>query len=169
MGRILGVAAIALVAACGSDQTELCGAVRCDVGTVCGDEASSTCVLPDQLDACANIADGMACHTTLIPRGICRSQVCLEPVCGDGIVSPGEDCEGTNVAATCQSLGFYEGSLRCSADCHYDTSACSQRCGDGTVNGPEECDAPDGTVEAACPGTGNIVCTRCVLDYGGCS
>jgi len=66
--------------------------------------------------------------------------------CGDdGIqAAQGEVCDGANLAGqTCQSLGYYEGSLTCSADCRAVlTSGCSQRCGDGTIQGGygEACD-----------------------------
>ncbi|MCA9719271.1 MAG: hypothetical protein H6713_36660 [Myxococcales bacterium] len=60
--------------------------------------------------------------------------------CGDGLVDPGEECDGTNLAgATCQSEGFGKGGLLCNPDCTLDTQHCSS-CGDGALNGEEECD-----------------------------
>jgi hypothetical protein len=48
------------------------------------------------------------------------------PVCGNGRLEEGEDCEGGDVAgATCADIGAGEGALACGADCLFDASACS--------------------------------------------
>jgi len=48
------------------------------------------------------------------------------PVCGNGRLEEGEDCEGGDVAgATCADVGAGEGALACGADCLFDASACS--------------------------------------------
>ncbi len=68
--------------------------------------------------------------------------------CGDGTVQAGfgEACDGLNlVAQTCQSRGYYGGTLACAADCQaFDESACvvEGRCGDATVQAAygEVCD-----------------------------
>jgi hypothetical protein len=57
--------------------------------------------------------------------------------------SPTEPCEGSDLGGqSCSGLGFYgEGTgLKCASDCTFDTSGCSGKCGDGVVNGQEECD-----------------------------
>ena len=42
--------------------------------------------------------------------------------CGDGIVSPGEECDGLDVGIeTCSTLGFDCGTLTCGLDCALDT------------------------------------------------
>jgi hypothetical protein len=49
------------------------------------------------------------------------------PVCGNEVIEPGEQCDGTNLAqATCVSLdqGFTGGALACTA-CAFDTSGCT--------------------------------------------
>jgi hypothetical protein len=47
--------------------------------------------------------------------------------CGDGLIGPGEQCDGTNFAgSTCLSLGFSGGTLLCSATCRLDTSSCTR-------------------------------------------
>jgi hypothetical protein len=66
------------------------------------------------------------------------------PVCGNGIVEEGEQCDGNN--STCPSLKF------CSATCKCEFLLVTIQppliplavCGDGTVNGSEVCDPPDG-------------------------
>lgn len=61
-----------------------------------------------------------------------------EPVCGDGIVEAGEDCDvGTLNGATCPTEGFAGGTLACGTGCTFDTSGCfADRFvdnGDGTI------------------------------------
>lgn len=65
------------------------------------------------------------------------------PVCGNGIVETGEDCDGGDLAgATCSSLGFDSGTLACTSSCTFDTSSCSAgscepagvSCSDSSVN-----------------------------------
>jgi len=61
----------------------------------------------------------------------------VEDPCGNGVVDPGEDCDGTlDVAQTCRARGFDSGSLSCGADCRFETSACSgtESCFDGRDN-----------------------------------
>ncbi len=68
------------------------------------------------------------------------------PECGDGIISPGEECDGANLGgSTCASFGLAGGVLACSASCDYDFSGCTS-CGDNLVNGV---DVWDGVALAA--------------------
>ena len=100
------------------------------------------------------------------------------PVCGDGIVSGGEQCDGTDFdGKTCGDYGFSEGSLICTSSCSVDTSSCSNGgggpvCGDGILEGTEECDGTDlGAATCAdqgCTG-GTPTCSSCTLDYSSCT
>jgi cysteine-rich repeat protein len=67
------------------------------------------------------------------------------PVCLDGVLGPGEECDGLNLGgATCQTVVGEQtlGELACLPDCQLDTSGCVPwHCGDGQVNlDGEECD-----------------------------
>ncbi|MFH1812034.1 MAG: hypothetical protein ABIJ09_25065 [Pseudomonadota bacterium] len=68
-------------------------------------------------------------------------------VCGDGTRQAGEVCDGPELGgATCVSLGFAAGELRCQPRCQdFDRSGCGapEGCGDGTRNGVERCDGAD--------------------------
>jgi len=47
------------------------------------------------------------------------------PVCGDGVVGDGEDCDGGGFGdETCVTQGFAGGTLACAAGCTFDTSGC---------------------------------------------
>jgi len=67
--------------------------------------------------------------------------------CGDGVVDPGEDCDGTNLSEqTCQTLGYDSGDLTCNPDCTFNFQECfggpGQECGDGVIEPElgEQCD-----------------------------
>lgn len=46
-------------------------------------------------------------------------------LCGNGIIDPGEQCDGGNLGGqTCQSLGFGGGTLGCTNTCLFDTNSC---------------------------------------------
>jgi fibro-slime domain-containing protein len=94
-----------------------CSADCLNLGGFCGDATVNGPEICD-LGAANNDGSYEGCNPDCTPAG----------TCGDGVVQPLEEVcdDGTND-------GTY-GS--CSADC----SAFADRCGDGVVNGPEECD-----------------------------
>lgn len=73
-------------------------------------------------------------------------------LCGNGILDPGEDCDGEAGKKSCVDQGpdFNGGELGCTADCHYDTGPC-ERCEAPTL---EPCDAdnsdPFNAIELDC-------------------
>ncbi|MFH0830283.1 MAG: hypothetical protein V1887_03940, partial [Candidatus Aenigmatarchaeota archaeon] len=78
--------------------------------------------------------------------------------CGDGLVEGTEVCDLTNLTGkTCTNmeLGFTGGTLGCKADCSgFNTSQCTGPvCGDGKVNGNEQCDGTNLT-GGTCVGQG---------------
>jgi len=152
-----------------------------EIGPYCGDGA----VQPGEQCDGRNL-QGLTCAKLGLDAGElgCDSQLCIfdtsgcvpaMPDCGDGLIEPGEQCDGMNVAGLdCDSLGLGEGELACSLECTFDTSGCSKgACGDGTVDPGEQCDGDD-LQGFDCPalglGEGELVCdpVMCVFDTSGC-
>jgi formylglycine-generating enzyme required for sulfatase activity len=94
-------------------------------------------------------------------------------MCGNGVIEPGEQCEGEELQGMkCENLNFEGGTLRCS-NCLFDTSLCI-RCGDGIMNGNEQCDGDDlgdGTcIDQGFSGGLILGCkSDCTFDYSGCT
>jgi len=98
-------------------------------------------------------------------------------VCGDGLIVHEEQCDGVNLdEQSCQSLGWYDGELACTAACTIDLSSCEAegRCGDGIIQGShdEVCDGDelDGRSCASLgQWSGQLLCDACAaLDESGC-
>ncbi len=96
--------------------------------------------------------------------------------CGDGTVNGPEQCDGNTSLGlankSCVDFGFDGGTLKCNANCGFDTSGCTGFCGDGTVNDDEQCDA-DNFAGQTCQTlgfyTGELACTGgCILFTGAC-
>jgi hypothetical protein len=106
--------------------------------------------------------DDSACPGECEPDCTCP----VEPFCGDGVVNqPSEACDGDDLAGeTCESLGFFVGTLNCSPSCQFDTSECHLPDG-APCTSPEECysyncPAQDGVCcNQACDG----LCESCAL------
>lgn len=94
--------------------------------------------------------------------------------CGDGILDPGEECDGSDLdSMDCVALGFLKGELTCGATCSFDTAGCLDAvCGDGIIEGSEECDGMDlGGVDCVALGfgIGKPICTNaCLFDTSVC-
>jgi cysteine-rich repeat protein len=66
-------------------------------------------------------------------------------ICGNNIREGTEACDGVALGGeTCISQGFTGGTLKCKADCTFDTSSCTAapitQCGNGKIEGTEQCD-----------------------------
>lgn len=102
------------------------------------------------------------------------------PTCGNGAIDPPEQCDGAALGgATCASVGFAAGgTLTCTAGCAFDTHACRPSelptCGNGVVNGSEQCDGA-ALGGATCTSLGyslggTLGCTAgCAFDTHGCA
>lgn len=97
--------------------------------------------------------------------------------CGNGMRQELEACDEMDLARqSCVSLGYDGGELSCSASCEFDTSSCTGDgpvCGDGTVEGLEQCDLDDAngnTCISIGHQGGQLACTAgCEFDTSGCS
>ena len=79
------------------------------------------------------------------------------PLCGNGVIEAGEQCDAQMILVTCAELGFSGGSLSCDESCQIVATACTA-CGDNVVNEGEACD--DGNAES---GDG---CAACTIEPG---
>lgn len=95
-------------------------------------------------------------------------------VCGNGVIDPGEDCDlrskdtqGKLVDTPIFKIAICgQGELICLPNCTLKPGACKTYCGDGEVNGKEECDGDDFAVECV---DGKFMCRAdCTLDKSQC-
>jgi hypothetical protein len=165
------------LAACGNGRWE--GAEACDGA----DGPYTRCEEWDSQYAGGVLSCGADCEYDSVG--------CRRPVCGDGVVEGREVCDGSNLgdAHTCQDVNstMIGGVLRCGAACDdYDLSGCqSATCGDGIIQGDEECEGTDLGQSAGktCAdvffmnsifgiptnyGPGYLKCTNCRVDSSGC-
>lgn len=108
-----------------------------------------------------------------------REEPLPDPVCGNGVVENGEDCDGARYAATqktnCRSYGYNSAPVGCGDDCRLDLSPCvlAGACGDGVFNeGYEGCDTAL-EVQPDCPSPrfsgGQVRCRAwCIADTRTC-
>jgi hypothetical protein len=146
-------------AGCIEPSLLVCGDRICPVDTICLDNA--VCATPEAIEACTGLDDNAACHA-MMGDGYCTHGVCEPNVCGDGLLTGIEQCDGSLVSLGCTDFGYYGGTTSCSPQCTIDRSGCAGRCGDGVVQADQEdCDG-------APPEFG---CTDLGYDYGalGCS
>lgn len=131
---------IALLAACVDPHDVPCGSHVCAATDVC---TPSGCAARADVAACNGVADGSACTSSTQATGTCIDGVCRTSTCGNGLVEPGEACDGN------AGLGAGE---TCSSDCKR-----IQVCGNGVVDPGEACDDgnqnPADGCAATCTGT----------------
>jgi len=126
---------------CGVEHGWTCEAMPSVCQTTCGDglvaagvEACDDGALStgDGCNADCDVEDGWTCDGA-------SPSVCGAAACGDDLGAGDEACDGWDLrGATCASLGFDGGDLRCDDACIFDTLAC-QRCGDGRCDDGETC------------------------------
>ena len=172
----VAVATAAGLGACssspGEEETGVCGNGRQEAGERCdgADLGGATCV------SIGFGAGSLGCAPTC--ADLDRSGCGAPATCGNGQIDGPELCDGAALGtATCESLGFGAGPLRCLANCGgYDTSGCAAppTCGNGRIDpGVEVC---DGTLLGGktCGdfdhGSGTLACAAdCrAFEFGGC-
>ncbi|MBU1537319.1 hypothetical protein KKF84_18535, partial [Myxococcota bacterium] len=96
--------------------------------------------------------------------------------CGDDIIQTqfGETCEPGISTENCNELGHGSGEATCDANCHWDLTNCSgaASCGDGVVEGIEECEAEDMNGQTCLTlgyYGGTLACTpQCIFNTSSC-
>jgi predicted ribosomally synthesized peptide with SipW-like signal peptide len=87
--------------------------------------------------------------------------LCKPPVCGNGNIDPGEECDG-DVPQACVAAGGYQG-LRTCTQCIWSSCEPTEWCGDGKINDAEQC---DGTVFIPPYDNGHYTCNAsCIAIY----
>jgi hypothetical protein len=157
---------VMLVAGCIEADLTPCGDLDCAAGATCLADRH-VCAFPDALAACDGKPDGTLCQTLAID-GACDQGLCVASVCGDGVATGREQCDGAIADRTCADFRFYYGDLACTSSCLIDTSGCSGSCGDGLVQSDqgEICDGtkpPRGCYELG-HDYGHLTCTARCLD-----
>ena len=79
--------------------------------------------------------------------------------CGNAAVDAGEECDSNDLdGLTCDDVGFFGGTLRCTASCTLNTGACTN-CGNGLLDDAlEECDGAN---------LGGVTCADLDVDFTG--
>jgi len=110
---------------------------------------------------------------------VCKARWTVESYCGDGRISPGETCDGTNIPEGfgCLDFGCENGIISCNDKCQIDYSQCincPKICDGEEVNYPVQCDEDDlkGKTCASFPGLtgdGLLKCKKdCTFDTSSC-
>ncbi|TNF23877.1 MAG: hypothetical protein EP329_26360 [Deltaproteobacteria bacterium] len=134
---------------------------------------------PDCAVVCAGDGTCADTYEPLVDAYTCRRLGLVDPdcgLCGNRILDGNELCDGTAYdpnAYKCEAFGYYGGQIRCRPDCGPDFSTCLvSDCGDGQVDGFEECDGTNfgGHTCADYAGVaGTLSCTQdCKVDASAC-
>ena len=137
-------------------------------------------------EACDGFNFGAATCATILGAGCtgtlkCTSQcgidssgcVCQsKPICGDGKIDAGEECDGNNLGgATCSAVGKC-GKPTCK-QCKIDMNSCTacSTCGDGKIDAGEECDGDNfgGATCGAMGKCGKPTCNKCKISLSSCT
>lgn len=79
----------------------------------------------------------------------------LDPVCQDGVVDAGEECDQTSGSCIILSSDYASGSWTCNSDCIMNIAECTPvapdgNCGDGAINTDETCDGTNWGAVTGC-------------------
>jgi parallel beta-helix repeat protein len=130
------------------------------------------------LEGQARVDDPAVANTGAGPRTYDDRGAFEHPVCGNGILETGEECDGTSTGnAVCASLGCSGGDPTCTPQCtlNYGTCTGCPVCGNGIKELGEDCDGSDlggATCESLghCSLMGGLACTAsCRFNTAGCS
>ncbi len=78
-----------------------------------------------------NCCSSSCTNSANLARRTCKAPT-WPAACGNFVVETGENCEPALpafvIGSTCEKQGFYAGTLKCTADCKFDTSSCGRAC-----------------------------------------
>lgn len=143
---------------------------RIDYARFTNDSDRKTSASYSLLDSISDISvEGSSANYNLrnVYAGIAAAVI--TPVCGNGVIETGEQCEGSNFQGlTCNSYGFQFGYLQC-VNCQIVTNACFNPipggpdffCGNGLLEAGEQCD--DGNIF-----NGDGCSSGCRIEYPDC-
>ncbi|MBO4349501.1 MAG: hypothetical protein J6A01_00960 [Proteobacteria bacterium] len=153
----------------GNGVSDFHGMTCADFGYKYGNIGCQSCT-SFKLDGCYECKNSSDCSSSdVCESGTC---VAPAQACSNGLLEAGESCDKTNLNdASCVAFGFLGGDLKCNAGCEYDKSACYEctksntskcrsgqicsdngrcidpaheiTCGDGLIEGNEECEKDD--------------------------
>ena len=145
----------------------------CLSGCACDDASCRSACEDGRLQICVAALDALNTCAQSSCLGSCGNPP--HPDCGNGLVEPGEQCDGSALGdADCAGVGYDGGELGCRSDCTFDGSACEGEldlCGNEQLDINEDCDgAIEGTFcETLGYGAGTLGCTAdCGYDVTAC-
>ena len=99
---IARAAALAFLCGCLHEEVQHCGDVVCPTDATC---MVDHCIAHAAIVACDGEPDAQPCSYAQLAAGVCANGVCVPPGCGNGVVEPGEVCDGGgNCDADCQGV-----------------------------------------------------------------
>jgi len=161
---------------CGNGVIE--GREKCDGNNFGGLSCGSYGLNRGEL-ACINCQiNKSGCYNYYEPTGppeVESVEPIVNPVCGNNIVEGNEDCDGTNFdELSCLDFGFNSGNLVCE-NCRVNSSNCTnviqQTCGNGVIEGSEECEGTNFKGKTCAQygfNSGNLVCNNCKISTSQC-
>jgi len=181
---------------CTDNPSFIGGTLRCDdncqldIGLCVGQQACGDRIIQSGehcdsnrfgvIDSCIDL--GFSGGTlNCAPNCFLDTRFCIPPpLCGNGIIDPGEDCDGSNLGSldgTCTQYNpaFTSGTLRCSNNCKLETIGClgfPGLCDGQQINPGESCDGTNFGAANSCTDlgfeSGNLNCNGCRLDTTQC-
>jgi len=137
---------VACFVLCGCSGERISPISVCGDGIASGNEVCDASDLREQTCSTLGLGEGALRCTSSCTYDTSQCTA-PGPVCGDGILDPGEACDGADFSGlSCSAFGFSHGSLSCTVACTIDLSDCTNdadTCGDGVKDPTEECDNTD--------------------------